>query len=286
MSNGDTANSDFSFQGAIEALTELHLFVGLALSGLKVGTSITTRVETHREAMKLLGKPDPFSSEDEFEQATDTLGDLESFAKREQKLGFPYLYAVASIRVWTILEATIDDFAIHLLQHGTDLTDIEALKKIKVPVLEYMAASEYERAEYLLNELKQTSKVPLQSGITRFESLLITFELNGSMPEEFRRLLFELWQVRNALVHRNGKIDIRLKDACPWLNLQLGEMLILTKSNFQKYIYSTTWYLYELELRYKLKKEPITSEAEESWVTEIRKGRNEKLQEALRSFEE
>jgi uncharacterized protein YutE (UPF0331/DUF86 family) len=47
-------------------------------------------------------------------------------------------------------------------------------------------------------------------GCGRFESLLDTIGLGGSVEETVKRLFLELSQVRNIVVHKAGKADKRI----------------------------------------------------------------------------
>ena len=59
--------------------------------------------------------------------------------------------------------------------------------------------------------------------------------MSGSVEEHVKRTLFEMNQVRNVLVHKRGIADRRLVEACPWLNLSLGDSVKVDHKMFQRY---------------------------------------------------
>jgi hypothetical protein len=51
-----------------------------------------------------------------------------------------------------------------------------------------------------------------------------------------------LSQVRNCLMHRAGRTDRKLIDACPWLNLEMGHQVKVTHEAFRRYVNAVVWY--------------------------------------------
>jgi hypothetical protein len=85
--------------------------------------------------------------------------------------------------------------------------------------------------------------------INRFELLLEPFGLSGPVSETTKRGLFELNQVRNSLMHRAGKADRRLIEACPWLNLSAGQTVNLTGDAYKRYQEAAFDYVTEIIIR-------------------------------------
>src|SRR5690348_6576269 len=98
-----------------DELRELHLFVDLCLSGLQTGTEATHLLEQHREVARVLRRPDPFPSEEHYLKVKDQTSRLESFAREQQSLGFSYLFALTTIKLWTSLETMVDNLARQIL---------------------------------------------------------------------------------------------------------------------------------------------------------------------------
>ena len=75
----------------------------------------------------------------------------------------------------------------------------------------------------------------LRKGVDRFEALLAPFDLAGEVPAELRKTIYELAQVRNAIVHRAMRVDTELVEACPWLELVAGTELHVTRPMLAAY---------------------------------------------------
>jgi hypothetical protein len=82
--------------------------------------------------------------------------------------------------------------------------------------------------------------------VNRFESLLETFELHGQVPEQCKKKLFELSQVRHVVIHRRGKVDRKLADACPWLQLKRGDQIKISPKMWTEYNVAVADYVLEL----------------------------------------
>ncbi|MSS71104.1 MAG: hypothetical protein EXS64_06420 [Candidatus Latescibacteria bacterium] len=97
--------------------------------------------------------------------------------------------------------------------------------------------------------LKQNINTNLKPGIGRFESILGKLGLGGEVPDRIRRIMFELSEKRNVLIHCNGKADSRIIKRCLWLNLSVGDEVRISRKDFGRYIQSAHWYLLELIVR-------------------------------------
>src|SRR5262249_51191654 len=75
------------------------------------------------------------------------------------------------------------------------------------------------------------------------------FGLSGAVPDAVQRDVFELNQVRNCLLHRAGRADRRLIDACPWLGLTTGMPVVVTHQTYQRYVVSLIRYATQLVVR-------------------------------------
>ncbi len=75
----------------------------------------------------------------------------------------------------------------------------------------------------------------LRAGVSRFEPLLELVGLGRPTEEDVKRSVFELSQVRHVLVHRAGHADARLVERCPWLGVNVGQRLHVTKERYAKY---------------------------------------------------
>jgi hypothetical protein len=172
-----------------------------------------------------------------------------AFAKQELENGFPVLHANTALAIWSHLEAGIRLFLAKWLEHEEAAFEVDAIQKMKVKIGEYERLQGEDRFFYILDRLEQEMVAPLKCGVNRFESILEPFGLAGRVDAEVQRDLFELNQVRNCLMHRGGRADRRFIDACPWLNLEVGQQIKVTHEATRRYIDAVMRYATELVCR-------------------------------------
>jgi hypothetical protein len=140
-------------------------------------------------------------------------------------------------------------FLARWLRHEKRAMEIDIVQKLRIRLGEYERLDEEFRCFFIVDRIEQEVSAPLSSGVARFETLLTPFGLGGRVDESLKRDLFELSQVRNALVHRYGVADSRLVEACPWLKLKAGESIHLGSEHLRRYFEAVMKYNTELILR-------------------------------------
>jgi hypothetical protein len=187
---------------------------------------------------------------------------ITEFAKSQFNNGFTYVYEIATIRIWSVLEAAVDDLALYALHNIPTARNSEFLSKLKGPLLEFIALDVEQQAEYLLELIKSQANPTQKLGIGQFDIVLDNLNLGGVLDKTVRTTLFELSQVRNVLVHCNGKADKRLKKNCPWLNTEIGNRVVITPYHYYAYHCAALLYLDELTRR------QLIVEGEENFLEE------------------
>jgi hypothetical protein len=172
--------------------------------------------------------------------------ELQHYAAAESDADMPYLSELLTIRIAVIIETVVQDAVMLSLEHQSAVLQREEVKKIKGPVVELLAASPSERAEFLAAALAQEVRAPLQAGVGKYEAILHAVGLGGSVDPSVRDVVYELNQVRNVLVHRAGRADARFCESCPWLNLQTGQAVKVSTEMIERYRAAVVWYLIEL----------------------------------------
>lgn len=174
---------------------------------------------------------------------------LEEYAQSQKENDFPYLYELAVIRIWSILEVCCEDLAIHIISTNESLRSSGTLRKLKGPLLDFSDLSSTDQARTLLQELRREVKAPLHRGIGRFEVILDALGCGGPVDDIVRKVLFELSEIRHAIVHNNAKVDQRLVQNCVWLKSKIGQPILLSHYDFNRYVLATHWYIVELAVR-------------------------------------
>jgi len=169
-----------------------------------------------------------------------------ALAQTEVDNGFPLLHEQASVFLWGSLEAFVRNFCSSWLRHREGAWQSEAVLRLRVRLGEYESLDPAARSLWVIDLLDQEVAGPLKMGVNRFEALLNPFGLDGPIDSNTSKKLFELAQVRNVIVHRRGRADRRLIDACPWLNTQLGERVSVRHAMWREYNDAVAAYVLEL----------------------------------------
>lgn len=234
---------------AFDALHELKQFVRMAWLGLDHFCNATRLQEVMKGSVETLGEKSAWYPLEITEEDVKQAVAEEEYGNEQREKGFPYLYSLATVQLWTILETLVDELLVDALTEPEKLRGSELAEKLRGPLLSLLLASEEERAVFLAGEIKQQLKSALQRGVGKLESLLEVVGLGGPVPPQVRKCLFELVEMRNCIVHRAGVADKRLCDACPWLGLTLGEAIPLGSGRFGYHRSGASWYVLEVHRR-------------------------------------
>lgn len=167
-------------------------------------------------------------------------------ASTEVEKDFPILHGFAAVALWSWLEHFVKGFVALWLMHRRDALKTPAVQKLRVRLGEYLQLDKSEQAHLLVEMLEQELGSPLKQGTNRFESLLQPFGLSFQMDADIGRTLFELQQVRNAIAHRNGRTDRRLRSNCPWLKLKINEPIQISRDQIHVYAAAAAEFLLSL----------------------------------------
>ena len=236
----------------IDAVFDLQVLVELVFQGLEDARHATRVTETFRKVATAVGAKDGLGDPAVYEETLKRAGKFEAFAENQQTLGFPYVYSLAATRLWSILEAAVTDAVLYAMREPDRLPDDSPLLKIKGPLFQFAQADEFERSETLLELLKSLVRSRLHRGVGRLEVLLEAVGLSGGIEDIVRRTLLELCEIRNIVVHRNGRADKRLIRACPWLALEEDEAVLFKVDSFHLWKFASVWYLLGLDQRLRI----------------------------------
>lgn len=156
-------------------------------------------------------------------------------ASTEVEKDFPVLHGFAVVALWSWMEHFVKGFVALWLMHRRDALDVHAVQKLRVRLGEYLQLQKTEQAQFLVELLEQELASPLKRGASRFESLLHPFGLSFQLPDGCGQTLFELQQVRNAIAHRSGRADRRLRSDCPWLKLKTNQPVLVSRKMLHAY---------------------------------------------------
>lgn len=158
-----------------------------------------------------------------------------ALAATEIAKDFPVLHGLAVAALWSWLEHLVKGFLALWILDRHDAVHVAAVQRLRVKIGDYLQLQKVDQAYFLVNLLEQDLASPLKRGANRFESLLEPFGLSGPLPEGCAQKIFELQQIRNAIVHRNGLADRKLKVDCPTLKLRLNHPVHISRAMLKEY---------------------------------------------------
>jgi hypothetical protein len=153
----------------------------------------------------------------------------------QRETGFPFLYGLATIAVWSELEAFVEDVATEVLLVHPPAWERDALRKLKVSVADFARLEGRPRCEWIVQALQKDLAVGLRVGPGILEPLLEAIGLGGSADARVRASLVELSAVRNILVHRRGRADSRFLEQCPWVGVSPGAEVLVSGAMLHRY---------------------------------------------------
>jgi hypothetical protein len=167
-------------------------------------------------------------------------------AAAELESGMSYLGGLLIVRLVTIVETCVSDAVVWALKSRPEVFTRDEIRKLKGPLVEFIAASEADRAEFLASALARETRATLKVGVAKYESLLNLVGLGGIVNEDGRRLILELTEIRNIVVHRNGRADAKFVERCPWLHASIGNRVTVSESTLARYAHAVSYYLVEI----------------------------------------
>jgi hypothetical protein len=224
----------------IEMLEELEKLDWL-MSGLQIGLiEISDPIQHFKKTFEKMGQkidePDkfvPLLKKKGFD--TKNSKEIAKFLRGEVVTKFPFMYRIWTVMLWSILENYVRNFLIEWIKQNPDAMRSESIQKIQIRLGEYEALLDDEKYEYVLEMIEFQSKSKLGLGIGRFEPILEQFGLSGKVDDETKKSILELQQVRHVLVHRNGIVDKRLAETCPWVVPEPGKTIFIDSEIYDMY---------------------------------------------------
>lgn len=182
---------------------------------------------------KVLGRSD---------EQVNSAHEIETLAATELKSDLPLLHSAAAVLIWGALETALRDFLVRWLVTYPSLLTRTQLKEVRIRVSEYESLTGEDRMRFLLGKLQDEFGRSSTPGVSGFASILEIFSVNVTVAPNTRRDLNELAALRNVIVHRAGVADARLRELCPWLNVNVGASVRINGSDLDRYVKSASEY--------------------------------------------
>jgi hypothetical protein len=235
---------DDIFGRAADELQHLDTFVQLAEAALRIAAQSTRTLELLERHNRVV-----HHSPEQRDAALREAKAREEFAAIQLATGSPYLYGLAAIRLWTIIESFVDGLLHRLVSRADVRQSSSPIANLKGPVVEFAGLAPTEQTACLVSALRDNVRASQKLGVGQFECMLEIVGCTGGVPDEVRRCLLELQQVRHVLVHRSGRVDQKLLSTCPWITRSIGEDVRLTARHLHQYHRAASWYFLDLSNR-------------------------------------
>jgi len=185
----------------------------------------------HRAALKYtrnrFDEMKPWKEEDwePLQREWDRMNDILRDAKSEVDAGFPLLYDVATVRLWTALDCRVKEYIRRVRKQWPDII------------------------------LKKPDKKP---GISMLQQKLAPFGLAGDTSSDLETTIRRLHAFRDVLTHRDGVVDQLCQQMCADPALTIGTPIIVSAEQFEEFRQAVR--MYEETLREKLKRKGMPAQ--------------------------
>ena len=218
-----------------DAIVEINDLLHLSMSGLGI---VSNRPKMINRIVTLEGE-----MSDERRSELERANKDAEFTNKEIQNDFPLLHAYSLVAQWAALEAGVEDALVGILVNEPAALQKTEFEKIKIPLFKYEQLDQEERMRFLFGELQRMKSSGLAQGVNTFEDLLQTFDLSGEVRDELRAALWEMNNLRNVIVHRDSHVDRRLREACPNMNLKIGDRISIRHERYGHYMMAALDYL-------------------------------------------
>ena len=216
----------------LEYVQESSTLLKLSIQGLSVLTTMPKAVEALE---KVYGDSSGIDAQEVRRRA--------DLAMKEVQTGFPLFHAHTLVGLWGALQAAVEDSVVGMLSNETDLLLEPAFSRIRISIAEFEVLEREDRIRLVVEEVSRNQPPGGKQGIDLFESLLDKLKLSGEVPAELKKIIWEMHHVRNVIVHRAALADRRLVRNCPWLDLKVGDKMIVEHQRLMDYSGALAEYL-------------------------------------------
>jgi hypothetical protein len=199
--------------------------------------------------VKAIAKAEGTLDSKENQEQLSSAQHMAALAQREIESDFAILHSQAAVSLWSSLESLVLDLVADWVRNQPEILNNEPWANLKIKLADYEAVDSEQRAAYLVGLVDQTVAAPVKQGVNRFEHLLATIGLNGAVPGDLGKSLYELQQVRNVIVHKRSIADRKFCRLCPWMKLMPGQEVLVSHAMYNSYRDAVLEYVMELIFR-------------------------------------
>ena len=225
---------DYAFNPLRRCLDSIFIanrLLHLSLNGLQIISNRPQMVQRLIDLTAAAGEEITDELKSDFQNATTDA----AFTRNERDNDFPNLHAYTLVGQWGALEAGIEDMLVGILVNEPKVLEKDDFAKAKIPLSKYEILDKEERMRFLLSDVQRGKSAGIAQGVNTFEDVLQIFDLSGWVEENVKTGLWEMNHIRNVIVHRDSRADLRLIQACPSMNLKVGDRVFITHERYGSY---------------------------------------------------
>jgi hypothetical protein len=156
-------------------------------------------------------------------------------AHREIEDGFPKTWGQSVIALWGHLGVYAYDFAMFIMDRQPERL-VKAFEKIKVPLGEYLGATDVERTALLHYYLEKGGSGGERRGGAPFEKIFSALGVPAAPTDKLLLDRLHEWkQVRNLWAHRRGIADERFLSTCSQFGAKWGHVAKVDAERARQY---------------------------------------------------
>lgn len=242
MTDATTRKQD-PFHACADFIEEVGRVLNLSMNGVSMLSTSVNLIEALAE-YDHVETDGPLPSD--VKQRINSAYQIAELARSEVDREFPLMHAHAAVALWSSLESTFPKFVVKWLDTNREALRQPPFDKILVPIGVYEGFDQEERTEFIVDELLKKVRYNHLPGVGRFEAILETIGFGGGVPDDLRKTLFELGQVRNLAVHQFSIVDQHFVDSCPWIKVRIGERFTIGNKDYMRYHRAAVSYLTEV----------------------------------------
>ena len=128
----------------VKELRQLMDFVDLAHSGLGSAIGMPRLMAAVQMRKAASGEDERGDYIEQLSKAENIKNIAEAHIERD----FDYLYALAVVKIWSVLESSVENIVLQCLQRPFECKDLKTINDLRGPLIEFLNADQDERAEF------------------------------------------------------------------------------------------------------------------------------------------
>lgn len=248
-------------QQTLDDLQRLEDVVALSRGGVRLSLHMPEVVRVIKMAEPHFGTVS--DSQEEHKQRVENAAKRAELGKREQESDYAVLNSMAVVAICAHLEFFVKNVAEGFLRHHRGIWKVPALQRLSIRLGDYFGTSSARRHTLIVELLERDLMTESRYGVDRFERMLDVFGFAGPTSRSVKKVLYELFSVRNLIAHNAGRVDRKFKIECPWIKSKVGQPHHVSSASLAIYLRGVSTYITIIICRWGRRRGGDMSESEQ-----------------------